>query len=122
MEATKKKKAYLKPEMTKFEMKTKSNFMVVSSVIITPEAPDVNWMEGIIDPKCTQNGVAKALQVGGQTCFTVNHDDINSCELFYKLGVKAKTDIVKLTRISETQYRAEKTDFLCATTDEIITK
>ena len=30
MEATKKKKAYLKPEMTKFEMKMEESFMIAS--------------------------------------------------------------------------------------------
>ena len=34
MEATKKKKAYLKPEMTKFEMKTEGTFMAASRVEI----------------------------------------------------------------------------------------
>lgn len=117
MEATKMKKTYLSPEMTRFEMKMEAAFLAASSIIFEPEKPDENWMEGIIEPKCTQNGTATSLPIGGQTCFTVNHADLQSCGLFFNLGVTAKQDIVKLTRISQTQYRAEKTDRLCETTN-----
>ena len=56
MEATKKKKAYLKPEMNLFEMKTEG-FMVGSKieveVIVTPTE-----VEGLLQSKCTDSGTA----------------------------------------------------------------
>lgn len=114
MEAT--KRSYLKPEVERFEMKMEAEFLAASSITFEPEKPDENWMDGIIEPQCTQNGTATSLPIGGQTCFTVNHADLKSCGLFFNLGVTPKTDIIKLTRISQTQYRAEKTDRLCETT------
>ena len=50
MEATKKKKAYLKPEMNRFEMKMEDSFMIVSKEITdTPEVVKATFLE-----KCFQ--------------------------------------------------------------------
>ena len=52
MEATKKKKAYLKPEMTKFEMKTEVTFMAVSF----KEEEDFTQEEFQAIPPCLSGG------------------------------------------------------------------
>ena len=127
MEATKKKKAYLKPEMSRLDMKVESSFLLGSKdeIIITPEQPDVDWTVGWLEEQCTQDGVAKSLPVGGQTCFRANKNDYESCRLFYELGAKTgkgkdeTQDIIKLTRISQEQYRAEFSPIMCETITEV---
>ena len=56
MEVTKKKKAYLKPEITKFEMKTEG-FMVGSKIEVEVIVKPTEF-EGLLQSKCTDNGTA----------------------------------------------------------------
>ena len=113
MEATKKKKAYLKPEMTKFEMKS-SNFIAASKeIIITPTEPDKDWTTGILEPRCTKDGVAKKLNLNQYTCFRANSADLTSCELFALLGANVG-EWIKVTRISDLQFRAEIVNEQCS--------
>ena len=108
MEATKKKKAYIKPRMEKFEMKMETAFLTGSKgeVIITPEKPDVTWMTGYLSPQCTKDGVAKKLQTNEYTCFRANQLDITTCKLFNMLGANVG-DWIKVTRINNNEFRAE---------------
>ena len=118
MEATKKKKAYLKPEMTKFEMKTEGFIAGSNEVIFTPDTPEENWTkEGYLEENCTKNGVAKALNIGQSICFRANKDDETGCKILRELGVSTQNghpnNIVKITNIDGTLFRAEITPILC---------
>ena len=110
MEATKKKKAYLKPEMNRFEMKMEAPFLAGSKdeIIITPTEPNKDWTEGWLEESCTKDGVAKSLPIDGYTTFRANKDDVAKCKLIYDLNALDKC--IKVTRISEKSYRAEIVD------------
>ena len=108
MEATKKKKAYLKSEMKNFEVKMEAPFLAASTIIIEPDDPNTDWTEGWLEESCTKDGVAKALPVGGFTNFRANKDDATKCKLIYDLNAVGKC--VRVTRISEKTFRAEIVD------------
>lgn len=71
-----KKKAYLKPEITKFEMKMETSFLAGSRETI--EIPDVDEEGDIIDftaalgPECTQGGTYSNIAAGGCETFGIN--------------------------------------------------
>ena len=115
MEATKKKKAYLKPEMNRFEMKMEAPFLAGSKdeIIITPTQPDKDWTTGILEPHCTKDGVAKKLGIYEYTCFRANSADLTSCELFALLGANIG-EWIKVTRIDDRQFRAEIVNEQCS--------
>ena len=79
MEATKKKKAYLKPEMNRFEIKMEAPFLVGSredvEVVIppttNPEGPATVELVGLIPEPCTES-VVKNLQINECTPYIVN--------------------------------------------------
>lgn len=56
MEATKKKKAYLKPEMNRFEMKMESPFMAPSKVIV--EVPEEEYTASAGVSPCYSQGTS----------------------------------------------------------------
>lgn len=101
-----KKKVYLKPEITKFEMNTENFISASGEVIITPPEPEKEWTTGILEPQCTKDGVAKKLNLYQYTCFRANSLDITSCKLFNMLGAEVG-EWIKVTRISDTQFKAE---------------
>ena len=119
MEATKKKKAYLKPEMNRFNMKMEATFLVGSKeIIFTPDNPEEDWTKiGYIEEECTKNGVAKALDPGQSICFRANKDDEGKCQLLRELGVSTvigdPNNIVKITNIDNVNFRAEISPILC---------
>lgn len=94
MEATKKKKAYIKPRMEKFEMKMETAFLAGSKGEIIIDTPEELTM--FLSPSCTSGG--NGLQLDPGTCsddITVNRDlsvnENNGCNfwtptLFQKIG------------------------------------
>ena len=74
MEATKKKKAYLKPEMNRFEMKMEA-FIAASRIVIEvptePEAPTSVELVGLIPEPCTES-VVKNLNINECMPYIVN--------------------------------------------------
>ena len=98
MEATKKKKAYLKPEMSRLEVKAEK--FIASSfkdVIIDPE---IKKEIGLLSPQCTKGGNYKQIGPGDYIIFPCNKDDIGTCDIFQKTGVKPG-DCVKVTFLNE---------------------
>ena len=73
MEATKKKKAYLKPEMNRFEMKTQE-FIAISGQIIEDNTGEVVHMITLGDKSCfsqyTNVGTSENISVND--CFQLN--------------------------------------------------
>ena len=118
MEATKKKKAYLKPEMTKFEMKTEgfiagSNSIIIEDPTYGDNEDKPSTIEVLLSSSCTQGGQGLYLEVGYcnddmgyEKNLSVN---INGGCLFWtddiikKLNAE-KGDKIRLCRISETTF------------------
>ena len=83
MEATKKKKAYLKPEMSRFEMRAESHFQASGRDEYIPIEEDLKRVTS--EPSCTSRNsakggteaIAKNLKTGEGSWFLINPD--NSC-------------------------------------------
>ena len=75
MEATKKKKAYLKPEMSRFEVKTQE-FIAGSKEIIeippTTEDNEIIDFTSALGPECTKGGTYSQIVAGGCETFKIN--------------------------------------------------
>ncbi len=99
MEATKKKRAYLKPEMSRFEMKTQEFIAGSKEIIIdTPEE-----LTMFLSPSCTQGG--NGLQLNPGECsddIEVNSDlavNLNEGCNFWTEALLKKIDAVKGTKL-----------------------
>ena len=120
MEATKKKKAYLKPEMTVNNLKTEG-FIAASKIIIdtNPDNENAITIKGILSNKCTSGGVgntgaaANELKVGNCGTYKVNSvDDTDACEL-YNMMIQAGIPLIngntiKICHTDEYLWTAEK--------------
>ena len=86
MEATKKKKAYLKPEMSAFEVKTQE-FIAGSKTEVEIVIPEAEYTEGLLHSKCTDNGTAFNQLVEGGDCqeFGAQHLTDKDCGLWGKM-------------------------------------
>ena len=109
MEATKKKKAYLKPEMNRFEMKTEGFIAGSKEIVWVPDTPEVPYKEGFIEEHCTQGGVVKQMEIGETRCFPVNDNDVATCKLIQELGGVKNKDYIQITRKGKNLYQAELT-------------
>ena len=113
------KKRFICPEMREHRLRTESMIAASKPVvdIIVPDTPGEepkNWWEGYLSNSCVKDGAISGIEVGYYKCFRVNSVSDSKCELFYQL--KANTnDIVKVSRLNETLYRAEIVDELCDT-------
>ena len=101
MEATKKKKAYLKPEMNRFEMKTEG-FMVGSKVEVDVTVPEEEKIiQGLLSSQCTDNGSAFNQLVPGGDCQTfgaMKIDNNSACGL-WKLMLDAGLNLNEKDRV-----------------------
>lgn len=125
MEATKKKKAYLKPEITKFEMKTEGFIAGSNSIIIDDPTygDDDNTtdsqIEILLSPSCTSGGQGLFLEPGQcNDDVSISKDlstNINGGCLFWtddilkKLGIDTtdknqKHTKIRLCRLNETRF------------------
>ena len=111
-----KKKVYLKPEITKFEMKMEAPFLAGSKQIIIEDptgGEDGGIIEILLSASCTSGGQGLFLEVGEcNNDININKNlsvNINGGCIFWtdeiikKIGVE-KGDPIKLCRISETTF------------------
>ena len=94
MEATKKKKAYLKPEMTKFEMKMESIMQTTSkpSVIVPEESVDT--IIGQLTPGCIDPQNPASIPAGKCFEYTAHTNGGNDCPLWDYMEQELKVSLV----------------------------
>ena len=118
-----KKKAYLKPEITKFEMKMEASFLAGSKDIIDiiiptdptdPEEPTEVELVGLIPEECTES-VVKNLAIGGCDSFGVNtpgKEGSGKCPLWDMILEKGMTlnkgEILYIKRTNTDSYKVSK--------------
>ena len=119
MEATKKKKAYLKPEMTKFEMKTEgfiaaSNFVdIVIPPTTDPEKPSEVEIDGLLSQECTGDGNVTNLGIDDCGIYKTNiFNKDGKCPLWdmiEKAGLPLKSnEDLYIKRTATNKYRVRK--------------
>jgi hypothetical protein len=110
------KRKFINPEIKEYRVRTESMIAASKPIVdITPDDPTGDtkpWYQGLLSNYCTKDGVASGLPIGDYNCFRANKENDAGCELFNLLNAK-RGDIVKVTRINETIYRAEIVDELC---------
>lgn len=87
MEATKKKKAYIKPRMEKFEMKMETAFLAGSKTEVEIIIPETE-IEGLLQSQCTDNGSAFNQLIPNGPCETFGAMKIDNridCGLWGKM-------------------------------------
>lgn len=114
-----KKKAYLKPEITKFEMKMEAPFLAGSKEII--EIPDVDQDGETIDfttalgSECTRGGTYMQIAAGGCQTFRMNNLDKGDCSI-WPILIKKWPDLTEGSQVcichkiidGESRYYASK--------------
>ena len=116
-----KKKAYLKPEMTKFEMKMEASFLVGSKDIIDiiiptdptdPEEPTEIELSGLLVPPCTGDGNVTNMYINECREFRINLFQEDKCLLWDMIqaqGLPLKNkELLYIKRTAENIYRVSK--------------
>lgn len=120
-----KKKAYLKPEITKFEMKMEAPFLAGSKQIIIEDPTgggDGGVIEILLSPSCTAGGQGLFLEPGQCNDNILTPKDLSTninggCvfwtdDIIKKLGIdpKKKHTKIRLCRIDETRFSVTNID------------